>query len=53
VPEIRIRDVSKQSFSISYDGEALADASEHSIDVQTVAPALLAIGELIREADSA
>jgi hypothetical protein len=46
------RDVSKQEFSISYDGEALTLAGAHSIDVQTLAPALLAIGKLIREANS-
>jgi hypothetical protein len=45
-------EVSKQEFSISYDGEALAIAGEHSIDVQTPAPALAAIGKLIREANS-
>lgn len=43
-------DVSKYEFSISYDGKALA-ADQHSIDVQTLAPALLAFGKLIREAN--
>lgn len=36
-------------FEIRYDGEALAG---HSMDVQHLAPALLAIGNLIREANA-
>jgi hypothetical protein len=52
VPEAGTREVSKHEFSIAYDGEALADAGDHSIDVQTLAPALLAIGRLIREANT-
>jgi hypothetical protein len=35
-------DVSKYQFSIAYDGAALAETAEHSIDVQSLAPALLA-----------
>jgi hypothetical protein len=52
VPEIRIGDVSKHEFSIAYDGEALAVDGNHSIDVQALAPALLAFGRLIREANT-
>jgi hypothetical protein len=52
VPEVGIRDVSKHEFSIAYDGEALAAGGDHSIDVQTLAPALLAFGRLIREANT-
>lgn len=37
-----------QSFSIKYDGEALAD---HTIDVNDLAPALLALPTLIQEAN--
>jgi hypothetical protein len=43
--------VSKHEFSIAYDGTALVDTGDHSIDVQTLAPALLAFGRLIREAN--
>jgi hypothetical protein len=46
------RDVSRHEFSIAYDGATLATAGDHSIDVQTLAPALLAFGKLIREANS-
>lgn len=45
----RITGVSKHGFSIAYDG---ADrTADHSIDVETLAPALLAFGKLIREAN--
>src|SRR5580693_3318862 len=37
-----------QSFWIKYDGEALAD---HTIDVEDLAPALLALPTLIQESD--
>lgn len=50
--EAGTRDVSRHEFSIAYDGAALAEADEHAIDVQTLAPALLAFGKLIREANS-
>lgn len=40
--------VSRYSFSVSYDGQ---EAAGHSIDVETLAPALLAFGKLIREAN--
>jgi len=43
-------EVSRHEFSIAYDGTALVDTGDHSIDVQTLAPALLAFGRLIREA---
>jgi hypothetical protein len=52
LPEGGIRDVSKHEFSIAYDGEAPAAGGDHSIDVQTLAPALLAFGKLIREANT-
>jgi hypothetical protein len=42
-------EVSRHEFSVAYDGTALAGA--HSIDVQALAPALLAFGKLIREAN--
>jgi len=44
-------EVSRHEFSIAYDG-TLVDASDHSIDVQTLAPALLSFGKLIREANT-
>lgn len=46
------RELSKHEFSIAYDGEALKALDVHSIDVQTLAPALLAFGKLIREANT-
>src|ERR1700680_1335319 len=45
-------DVSRHEFSIAYDGEALVAPGDHSIDVQILAPALLAFGKLIREANA-
>jgi hypothetical protein len=45
-------DVSKHDFSVAYDGVALVDTGDHSIDVQALAPALLAFGRLIREANT-
>jgi hypothetical protein len=41
--------MSRHSFSVAYDGQA--DVVGHSIDVDTLAPALLAFGKLIREAN--
>ena len=52
MPEAGPHEVSKFEFSIAYDGVALAETGDHSIDVQTLAPALLAIGKLIREANA-
>jgi len=54
VAEPGTREVSKHEFSVAYDGVALqADAHHaHSIEVQTLAPALLAFGTLIREANA-
>ncbi len=46
------REVSKYEFSIAYDGKALAAGDVHAIDVQSLAPALLAFGKLIREANT-
>lgn len=44
-------DVSRHEFSVAYDGAALV-GTDHSIDVQSLAPALLAFGRLIREANT-
>ena len=41
--------VSRHGFSVAYDGATRSD--EHSIDVENLAPALLAFGKLIREAN--
>lgn len=43
-------DVSKASFTVSYDGVARVD--DHTMDVELLAPALLGIGRLIREANT-
>lgn len=40
----------KQEFSVAYDGTSRTD--DHTIDVETLAPALLAMGKLIREANT-
>ena len=50
--ETGTREVSRHDFSIAYDGDLLAGSAGHSIDVQSLAPALLAFGKLIREADA-
>jgi hypothetical protein len=41
-------DVSRHSFQVAYDG---GQAAGHSMDVETLAPALLAFGRLIRESN--
>lgn len=41
--------MSRQEFSVAYDGSARLD--DHSIDVRTLAPALMAFGKLLREAN--
>jgi len=41
--------VSRHDFSVAYDGEDRV--GQHSIDVENLAPALLAFGKLIREAN--
>lgn len=43
-------EVSKASFSVAYNGDGRAD--DHTMDVELLAPALLGIGKLIREANS-
>lgn len=40
--------MSKHEFAVAYDGPALED---HTMDVQTLGPALLAIGDMCREAN--
>jgi hypothetical protein len=42
-------DMSRHEFSVAYDG--LEPVENHSIDVENLAPALLAFGKLIREAN--
>jgi hypothetical protein len=42
--------MSRQEFSVSYHGEKRAD--DHTMDVQVLAPALLAFGKLLREANT-
>jgi hypothetical protein len=42
-------DMSRKQFSIAYNGQDRRE--DHSIDVDTLAPALLAFGKLIREAN--
>ena len=40
--------MSSHEFAIAYDGPALED---HTMDVQTLGPALLAVGDMCREAN--
>lgn len=42
--------MSRKEFSVAYSGKAREE--DHSIDVESLAPALLAFGKLIREANS-
>ncbi|GJE45611.1 hypothetical protein AEGHOMDF_4811 [Methylobacterium soli] len=42
--------MSRQEFSVAYDGPTRAD--DHSIDVRNLAPALMAFGKLLREANT-
>jgi hypothetical protein len=44
-------ELSRHEFSIAYDGDALVEG-DHSIEVEALAPALLAFGKLIREANA-
>jgi hypothetical protein len=46
--DIESDDESRQSFQVAYDG----DADMHSMDVQELAPALLAFGRLVRETNA-
>ncbi len=43
-------DMSRHSFSVAYDGADRSD--DHSMPVEALAPALLAFGKLIREANA-
>lgn len=52
MPDPGTPEVSRHEFSIAYDGTALVSTGNHSIDVRSLAPALLAIGKLIREANA-
>lgn len=49
MPQQTVADVSRKSFSVAYDGPNRAD--DHTIDVDVLAPALLAFGRLVREAN--
>jgi hypothetical protein len=44
-------EVSRQEFSVAYDGKGRGD--DHTIDVNTLAPALLAFGRLLKEGNLA
>ena len=48
--EVTLTVTTKQSFAIAYSGKDRPD--DHSIDVEALAPALLAFGRLIREANA-
>lgn len=50
MPQVEPSEMSKQAFSVSYAGSERPD--HHSIDVEALAPALLAFGRLIREANT-
>ena len=45
----KVERMSRKEFSVAYDGPEKAD--DHTIDVDVLAPALLAFGRLIREAN--
>lgn len=45
-----VTDLSRHGFSVAYDGKDRPE--DHSIDVEALAPALLAFGKLIREANT-
>jgi hypothetical protein len=47
--EIEGGDVSRHAFQVAYYG---TDADDHSMDVEALAPALMAFGKLIREANA-
>jgi hypothetical protein len=49
MPENEGGDVSRHAFQVVYDG---GPASLHTMDVETLAPALLAFGRLIRESNT-
>jgi hypothetical protein len=50
VAELTVAEVSRHGFSVAYDGKDRQ--TDHSIDVEALAPALLAFGKLIREANT-
>src|SRR5664279_5444942 len=47
--EVEDGDVSRHAFQVAYHG---TDADDHSMDVEALAPALLAFGKLIRESNA-
>jgi hypothetical protein len=47
--DLRAGDVSRQAFQVAYYG---GDPNDHVMDVEALAPALLAFGQLIREANA-
>ncbi len=47
--EVEGGDVSRHAFQVAYQG---TDADDHSMDVEALAPALLAFGRLIRESNA-
>ncbi|MDF2621781.1 MAG: hypothetical protein K0S00_4440 [Xanthobacteraceae bacterium] len=49
MPDRKEAEMSKYEFAVAYDGTGRPEP--HSIDVQTLAPALLAFGRLLREAN--
>lgn len=49
MPESKEKMVSRHAFSVAYNGDGRKD--NHSIDVEALAPALVAFGKLIREAN--
>lgn len=49
MPDAGALKMSKQEFSIAYDGDERTD--DHTMDVESLAPALLGFGKLIREAN--
>jgi hypothetical protein len=49
MPDSGSGDVGRQGFQVEYHGDRLDD---HSLDVETLAPALLGFGRLVRETNA-